>query len=73
MAAISETIDANRSAVSWAAIFAGGLAAAALTIVFLAVGVRRASKKAPRVLKAALRTPAPRLRPRSPLSRPSSE
>ena len=38
MAAISETIDANRSAVSWAAIFAGGLAATALTIVFLAVG-----------------------------------
>ena len=38
MAAISETIDANRSAVSWAAIFAGGVAAAALTIVFLAVG-----------------------------------
>jgi hypothetical protein len=36
--ATAETIDANRSAVSWAAIFAGGVAAAALTVVFIAVG-----------------------------------
>jgi hypothetical protein len=38
MAAITETIDANRSAVSWSAIFAGGVAAGALTMIFIAVG-----------------------------------
>jgi len=36
--AIVEPTDANTSAVSWAAILAGGLSAAALTIVFVALG-----------------------------------
>ena len=36
--AIVEPTDANTSAVSWAAIVAGGLSAAAMTIVFVALG-----------------------------------